>query len=331
MRAISKMGFLAAAVVLAACTGSSGPKGPAGPAGPPATYSVTTPDGGSVTVEDGVIVVQGPQGPTGAPGSDGAPGADGAPGTHGADGAPGVGVSALFGSGRDADVLLDTDTTLGRDMYYANLTLAPGVDLDTNGYRVFVRGTLTLGDGSVIERDGNSANFATSGASLPAGTLGSGAAGFAAIINSLGGTGAGAGFCTTPLATPPTANVGGTHVLDALPQALLGRSLDGALINGGGGGSQNGGGCGGSVGAGGGGGVVLVVARSVALAGTSARISAVGGNGAYNGAYTAGGGGGGVVVVVSGSPQPSGLTLHAEGGSSLFGGSGASGMTLWLD
>lgn len=51
---------------------------------------------------------------------------------------------AIYGSGVDGTVVITTDTTLTSDSYYANLTVNSGVLLNTNGYRVFVKGTLTL-------------------------------------------------------------------------------------------------------------------------------------------------------------------------------------------
>ena len=57
-----------------------------------------------------------------------------------------LGGDEIYGYGQDGDVTLASNTTLARDMYYNDLTINSGVTLDTNGYRVFVRGTLTFTD-----------------------------------------------------------------------------------------------------------------------------------------------------------------------------------------
>jgi hypothetical protein len=259
---------------------------------------------------------QGPRGESGAPGG---------------TGPAGVGVDALFGNGSDGDVTISGATTLTRDMYYRNLTVAAGQTLDAGGYRIFVSGTLTFGDGAKIASDGNPSHTGTMGeiqpgARVPAGTLGaSGQGGVVgavgeSVTNSLGGNGGGG---LGGQATAPLNGVGGSRVFESAVQAISGRSLDAALVNGGAGGaggSTNADGAGGS-----GGGVVMIAARTVALAGSSARVSADGGDGGPG----AGGGGGGAVVVVTTSPKPSGLTLSASGGGG--GSPGAPGFTDWLD
>jgi hypothetical protein len=278
----------------------------------------------------------GAQGPAGQPGPRGATGAQGPQGDTGAPGGTGpagVGLDALFGNASDGDVTISSATTLTRDMYYRNLTVAAGQTLDEGGYRIFVSGTLTLGDGAKIARDGNPFSIGTlgdvqPGASLPAGTLGPSGSGGAvgavgqSVSNSLGGDG-GDGGELPGLATAPDNGVGGSRVFESAVQAISGRSLDAALVKGGAGGS---GGSSTADGAGGsGGGVVMIAARIVALAGSSARVSADGGDG---GQGAGGGGGGAVVVVTTTSPKPAGLTLSASGGSG--GGTGAPGFTDWL-
>jgi len=88
-----------------------------------------------------------------------------------------------FGDGSDGDVTLSSDTTLTRDMYYNNLTIDSGVTLNPNGYRIFVKGTLT--NNGTIARNGNNGgnggngggcggnggNGGGGGAALPAGTI----------------------------------------------------------------------------------------------------------------------------------------------------------------
>jgi len=49
----------------------------------------------------------------------------------------------IFGNGIDGTVVISTNTFLSRDMYYVNLTVNSGITLFTNGFRIFVNGTLT--------------------------------------------------------------------------------------------------------------------------------------------------------------------------------------------
>jgi hypothetical protein len=263
-------------------------------------------------------------GPVGPPGS---PGKAGATGPKGAAGSAGTTVDALFGSGSDGDGALSGSTFLTRDTYYDDLTLAPGTTLSTNGYRLFVAGTLTMGNGSNINRDGLDDVSGCDGDALPPHTLGgSGGGGCNGpgdnTFNSLGGDGGDGGAGGEGEAAPPAPDVGGQQIFESATQALTGRTLDGTLVQGGAGASgpspsaPNGGG---------GGGVVVIAARSVTVSG-SASITALGGEGL-------GGGGGGVVVVVSAVSQPVGLTLSAAGGSSGGGPSsdGQPGFAEWLN
>jgi hypothetical protein len=241
------------------------------------------------------------------------------------------GVDALFGDGSDGDQTIASNTTLNRDTYYHNLTINPGTTLNPGGFRIFVSGTLTLGDGAAIARDGNGFVSSAGGAGLSSGTLGGSGAGGnmgtsgESVVNSLGGAG-GPGNFAAGSATPPPDAAGGAQVFHHALSALSGRSLDGELVTGGGGGGGAGGGLG--DGGGGGGGVVVVVARSVALGGPAAITADGGAGGTTFGA--SGGGGGGVVVVITATAKPAALTLSAAGGSGT-GGVGAPGFTAWLD
>lgn len=263
----------------------------------------------------------GPAGPAGPQGGSGAPGQAGAPGTT---------VEALFGSGADGDGTVGSHDSLERDTYFDDLTLAPGAELRTNGFRLFVAGTLTLGDGSSINRDGPGTTSECEAPALSPRTLGgSGAGGCNSVeggnggdvSNSLGGEGGGAGGGRGSASTPGI-NVGGEQILESATQALGGRTLDGALVNGGAGGE----GSSPAIGGGAGGGVVVVAARDVVVGG-AASISADGGSGLY-------GGGGGVVVVISGAPRPAGLTLSVAPGESEASGAPAAqaeaGFATWL-
>jgi hypothetical protein len=268
----------------------------------------------------------GSRGATGLPGAGGQPGGDGQPGSGGP---PGAGINGIFGNGADGNQTISANTTLARDTYYGDLTVASGVTLNAGGFRIFVAGTLTLQSGSRIDRDGGDASASTPGAGVTAGSLGGSAPGAnhnlcagGSGTNSVGGTGGTGAGCPGGLGPRPAAAVGGPQAFDAALQAISGRTLDGVVVSGGTGG---GGGSTTSDNGGGGGGVVVIAARAVTVNG-SAVISAVGGANSGDG----GGGGGGVVVVVSTSPQPSGLTVTAAGG----GGSphtGNAGFSNWLN
>jgi hypothetical protein len=264
---------------------------------------------------------RGPEGPTGAAGT---------PGGDGAQGPEGVGIATIFGDGSDGDIVIHTDTELSEDAYFDNLTLDPGVTLNPAGFRIFVAGTLTLGEGSAIARDGFSGSASEGGGGLGAGTLGGsgsgggggGGASGEGVTNSLGGGGGdGAGGASGGNVTLPSEVAGGAGVFRTALGVLSGRNLDGVRIRGGaGGGSTSGGGGGGS-----GGGVLIVAARQIELDGSSAEIIARGGDG------FGGGGGGGVVVVLTSGSQPLGLTLSTAGGIGGPGSQdGSAGFTAWL-
>jgi hypothetical protein len=246
------------------------------------------------------------------------------------------GISSLFGDGSDGDQTIATDTTLDRDTYYHDLTIAPDTTLNPGGFRVFVSGTLTFGDGAKIARDGRDvSDIMVAGPALSPGTLGGSGAGTAdspanSIANSLGGDGGDGGFMpggsSGGSAIPPPVTAGGAQVFDQAMSALGGRALDGTVVNGGAGGAG-----GGSLrGGGSGGGVVVVSARTILVNG-SAAITAKGGNGAGSSVDGGGGGGGGVVAVITGSAMPAGMTLSAAGGSAgdpVH--AGSPGFTAWL-
>lgn len=54
-----------------------------------------------------------------------------------------TGTDKVFGNGVDGTVVISTNQFLSRDMYYDNLTVNSGFTLFTNGFRVFVKNTLT--------------------------------------------------------------------------------------------------------------------------------------------------------------------------------------------
>ena len=89
-----------------------------------------------------------------------------------------------YGDGSDGDVTLAIATSLTRDVFYENLTIDPGIRLNLAGRRLYVRRTLTLGDGSIISNNGSDGQDYTGGGTEALG--GAGALGF-----TVGGGGAG--------------------------------------------------------------------------------------------------------------------------------------------
>lgn len=55
-----------------------------------------------------------------------------------------IGNDSIYGTGADGNTIIAANTTLSRDMYYNNLTINNGTMLNTNGFKVFVKNTLTL-------------------------------------------------------------------------------------------------------------------------------------------------------------------------------------------
>lgn len=71
-----------------------------------------------------------------------------------------IGNDSVYGTGSDGDVVVSSNISLSRDMYYNNLTINSGFHLNTNGYKVFVKGTLTLNGNIGVGRI-NTANTGT--------------------------------------------------------------------------------------------------------------------------------------------------------------------------
>jgi len=62
--------------------------------------------------------------------------------------------SMIWGDGSDGAVVISSNTTLTRDMYYSDLTVNSTFTLNTGGYRIFVSGTLT-NNGTIANNGGN--------------------------------------------------------------------------------------------------------------------------------------------------------------------------------
>jgi hypothetical protein len=97
----------------------------------------------------------------------------------------------IFGDGSDGDVTISADTTLSSDMYYNNLTINTTKILNTGGYRIFVKETLTInGTGKIIRNGNTGGNGADATAWDTPGTTG-GAGGAALADGSIKGALAG--------------------------------------------------------------------------------------------------------------------------------------------
>lgn len=197
---------------------------------------------------------------------------------------------SVYGSGKDGTVTISTNTDLTRDMYYNNLTIAPGVHLNTNGWRVFVRNLLTFST--------NPSDQATTSIGLKNGFSGVGSllgGSETSVTNSLGGDG------LNHAASLPTASDGGPEYYNLAINAINGYALGGAnttpkpLRGGAGNGSAPGGG------------VVVVAARKIVGHGT------IYANGYYNSATMQLETGGGVIMLVSQTVVPSSVAKNVSG------------------
>jgi hypothetical protein len=238
-----------------------------------------------------------------------------------------------YGNGADGNVVISSNTTLVRDMYYQDLEIQGGAILSTNGFRVHVAGVFS-GSG-IIDRTGNDATGTAATPALAAGTVGASGAGGAggAAAGSAGGAanpglgGAGGTGGATGSAggaggslTIPVAAAGGVEAFNAWRQASVARDLTNAVQfggAGGGGGAGDGtaGGAGGS-----GGGVVVVAAKQITFTG---NVTVQGGDGfqPLAGNRGGGGGGGGGAIIVISEQDLTTLTFTTN----VMGGVGASG------
>jgi len=89
----------------------------------------------------------------------------------------------IFGSGSDGDVTISSNTNLTRDMFYDNLTITgSNIWLNPAGFRIFVKGILTIATTCRIQRDGNNGGDAGDGENGHAGDAVGGSAGAAGGI-----------------------------------------------------------------------------------------------------------------------------------------------------
>ena len=200
----------------------------------------------------------------------------------------------VYGTGMDGDAVLDGSTTvlsmtpsasvytMTRDMFFNNLTINTSVRLMPNGYRIFVKNTLTFAGNNA--RIGFTTGFSTAGSIQQGGA--------SAVPHSLGGS------ATGNSATQPTAALGGTQYWSIPRQAILGYSITSSggptFLRGGAGAS-------GQVG----GGVIILAARHI-----SGPVSGT----AYISAPASAPAGGGVILLVSSSVGlPASVTTDVTG------------------
>jgi len=220
---------------------------------------------------------------------------------------------AVYGTGDDGSVVFDGSSTvlgfspsssiysLDRDVYCYNLTINDNVSLQPNGYRIFVKNILTLGDASVIGWPANTGWSTT-------GSIQQGGASQTSVTHSLGGNGSSG----TYTATVPTSALGGANYFKQPHQAVRGYSITAS-----GGPTYLRGGAGGSTGVGGG--VIICAARYIASTASVTNATFRADGGADNA-------GGGVILIVS-----SGATLPSNVSTSVAGnGTGSSGTVNYM-
>ena len=264
----------------------------------------------------------------------------------------------LTGDGSDGDVVISSNTSLTRDMYYDDLTVDVGFILNAAGYRVFVKGTLTNngtidfsgndgtagtdgGDGTdatntpgSVEGTGGSAGAAgTGGAARSSGSISGSKEGKDGKIGKAGGDG---GVDSGDAGTAGDAGEAGDSQTLSLSAAAgkAGKAGKAGGTGGAGGGGGSAGGTGGSAGTVGGAGSVTaskVQARDVSTAiqlietGSTIGILTTGsGAGGVGGSGSGGGGGEGA--------SPISEAGHGGGGagSGGSGGAGSGGGTLLI-
>ena len=211
---------------------------------------------------------------------------------------------SIYGTGADGAAVLSTTSgsggtysaslgltysssvfTMTRDLFLNSLSIDTSIRLNPAGYRILVKGQLSLGEASVI---GYTTGFST------AGSIGQGGAAATSVTHSLGGN-----ALATYTATPPTAAMGGVEYYKQPIQAIRGYAITASggptFVRGGAGGTGQAGG-----------GVVIVAARYIVSTAVSvnAKIAAP---------ATSPGGGGVILVISSGSSLPSNVSTDVTG------------------
>jgi hypothetical protein len=239
-----------------------------------------------------------------------------------------LGNNAVYGDGSDGDVVITGNPiTLTSDMYYNNLTINSGAFLLTNGFRVFVKNTLTI-NGAIGLGTFTGGVVGEPSSDIATGTISGVETASSSIVYSVGGTGGGG--VGTPSATQlPTSYR--NHINSLIASAVVTPSGVVAIKGGGKGttGSQ---------------GITYPAltnsdtwtgkAGTAGSAGTGATNGTAGAAGSAGSGATAGGAGGSgshivtsVYTLGSGHYNHHDATLHASAGSAgTSGGNGAAGV-----
>lgn len=267
------------------------------------------------------------------------------------------GSNYLFGDGSDGNVSLSSGTTtLSRTMYYNNLTLSGSAIIDANGFKIYVKGTLTISGTASIVRTPNAGTAGVSnangngGAAMTQNDMGSGLVGQAGVAGGSNNGGVpgnnagtangygGAGGASGSAGSTGTAGAAGTYT--NVPERVIRHDhvwLLTAFKNGGQGGAGGAGGAasllangGGGGGGGSGGGVIIIFCQFLNNT-SSVGITCKGGAGANggnapsgnsNGGGGGGGGGGGHIYIICVSATAIG-TINVTGGVGGTGGTKA--------
>jgi len=252
-----------------------------------------------------------------------------------------------FGDGIDGDAIITGSFTALREYYYNNLSITGTGSIKPNGYKIYVKETLTIETSASINDDGNAPVGTTGGVALTTRAYLGAASGAGAnsILNAAAGGitgGSSTNASLNSLNLAPTGGVGGTAGARAggnggsasqpsPNQRWNGRWYDGRFS----GGTFNGGAGGGSggcatadpalaSGAGGsGGGIVWVAAKNVVNNGRISANGGTGGNASGSAGAAAGGGGGagGLVCLITKSTSYGVVTANGgSGGTGVVGG-----------
>ncbi|MBT6199008.1 MAG: hypothetical protein HOI21_00545 [Bacteroidetes Order II. Incertae sedis bacterium] len=224
----------------------------------------------------------------------------------------------IFGHGGDGDVTITTNTSLTEDKYYGNLTINSGKVLNPNGFRVFVKNTLTLNGDLGVKEDATSVSTGSLEGTVAVGQN---------VVDGLGGSGEPDGYVpgyTFSSSGSVTSSVGVTvpdfyDLRDAI-NAYKQRGSDFIRVKGGAGGGTgadgiSGAGADGSMGPG-----------ASNPHPNYQTVGAAGGKGSTGVAGTGGGGGRGSAVVMVSARQITGSGgLYSEGGAGVSGTAGTPG------
>jgi hypothetical protein len=256
-------------------------------------------------------------------------------------------MDAFYGNGLDGDLLVTGSYTITRESYYNNLTIQGGGEVKPNGYKIYVKNTLTINASGSLNDDGTDSTGQSGGAGIArknfllvlssvggaggansAGSNGGAVGVGAGVLNNsglspVGGTG---GRPAPGTGTPGNGgtingsaqNIWGSWMVGVVPAAAATSTTCTSWTGGSGGGGAASSGVG-AVGGGGGGGAGMVWLAAKTI-NNSGRISANGGMGGpasgSGNAGSGGGGGGGNVVVITHTPVSLAGIIQANGGSS---------------